>query len=61
MGTDYTALIQELRSYTYWLGKDEPCSRDIHPPICDAAADAIQALLNEKEERYAPAELHDKG
>lgn len=44
----YSALIQELRSYTYWLGKDEPCSRDIHPPICDVAAAAIQSLLDDR-------------
>lgn len=42
---DYQELIERLRGYTYWLGKDEPCSRDIHPPICDEAADAISALL----------------
>lgn len=42
---DYQELIERLRGYTYWLGKDEPCSRDIHPPICDEAADAISTLL----------------
>lgn len=42
---EHQKLVERLRAYTYWLGKDEPCSRDIHPPICDEAADAISALL----------------
>lgn len=44
---DYRKLIEELKKYTYWLGRDEPCSHDIHPVICDEAAAAIEALLAE--------------
>lgn len=35
---------QELRQFTYWCGADNPASRDIHPPICDKAADLIESL-----------------
>lgn len=38
-------LIKRLREYTYWLGKDESYSRDIHPPICDEAARMLEQLL----------------
>lgn len=37
-------LEKELRGYTYWIGSCSPCSRDIHPPICESAADAIKSL-----------------
>ena len=44
---DIETLIVELRSYKYWLGQDGPESHDIHPKICDKAADAISALRAE--------------
>lgn len=40
------SLVSELRNYTYWCGSSQPYSRDIHPPICDEAADYIEALEN---------------
>lgn len=57
-------LIQKLREYTYWLGKDEPCSRDIHPPICDVAANVLQIMLDEQEkmkEYLQPFTIRDMG
>lgn len=44
---DIEKLIERLRSYTYWLGQDGPESHDIHPLICDEAADAISMLQAE--------------
>ena len=41
---DIEKLIERLRSYTYWLGQDGPESHDIHPLICDEAADAISTI-----------------
>lgn len=35
----------QLREYTYWFGGSKPCSRDVHPPICDSAANAIIDLV----------------
>lgn len=43
-------LVNELREYTYWLGSGEGYSRDIHPPICDKAADRIEELKKERDE-----------
>ena len=40
---DYDKLIEQLRSYTYWLGQSGPESHDIHPAICGDAAIAIEA------------------
>lgn len=46
---DYEKLIEELRSYTYWLGQDGPESHDIHPLICDDAATALATIQAENE------------
>lgn len=45
MNEKYFELIKELKEYTYWFGGSLPCSREIHPPICDRAAEAIAELL----------------
>lgn len=42
----YKDLIIRLRKETYWLGSGGPYSRDIHPVICDEAADAIELLVS---------------
>ena len=47
---DLEKLIEQLRSYTYWLGQDGPESHDIHPLICDDAATALSTLQEENEE-----------
>ncbi len=46
---DYKELIESLKGYTYWLGASGRESRDIHPPICDEAAIAIETLLLERD------------
>lgn len=46
---DIETLIEQLRSYTYWLGQDGPESHDIHPLICDDAATALSTLQSENE------------
>ena len=46
---DSEKLIEQLRSYTYWLGQDGPESHDIHPLICDEAATALSTLKAENE------------
>lgn len=46
---DIEKLIEQLRSYTYWLGQDGPESHDIHPIICDEAATALSTLQAENE------------
>ena len=46
---DIEKLIEQLRSYTYWLGQDGPESHDIHPIICDEAATALSTLQTENE------------
>ena len=46
---DSEKLIEQLRSYTYWLGQDGPESHDIHPLICDDAATALSTLQAENE------------
>lgn len=45
----YKELISKLKKETYWLGGSEPYSRDIHPKVCDEAADAISELLERAE------------
>jgi hypothetical protein len=37
-------IVKELREYTYWCGSSNNASRDIHPGICDMAADRIESL-----------------
>ena len=55
---DYDKLIEQLRSYTYWLGQDGPESHDIHPLICDEAATALSTLQAENEKlKRALAEM----
>lgn len=44
MGT-YKDLVERLSKETYWSGSSGPGSRDIHPAICDEAADAIAELM----------------
>ncbi len=46
--SDYKALIDELKEFTYWQGQSGPESRDIHPPICEKAANTIETLLAER-------------
>lgn len=56
------SLVKELRSYTYWCGSDHPYSHDIHPKICDQAADRIEALeraLNIVSEQLDKGAFHD--
>ena len=50
---DSEKLIEQLRSYTYWLGQDGPESHDIHPLICDDAATALSTLQAENEKLRA--------
>lgn len=38
-------LLERLRKETYWSGSSGPGSREIHPLICDEAADAIAELM----------------
>lgn len=51
-----TELIEALRSYTYWFGGGSTVSRDIHPPICDKAADTLEAQAKEIEELKSHSE-----
>lgn len=37
-----TEIVKALREYTYWCGSSGPASHDIHPQICDVAADLIE-------------------
>ena len=53
---DYNALLGRLKKETYWSGKSGPESRDIHPVICDEAADAITELLARAEAAETRAE-----
>lgn len=46
---DYKKLIGRLKKETYWSGSSGAGSRDIHPVICDEAADAIAKLLERAE------------
>lgn len=55
---DIETLIEQLRSYTYWLGQDGPESHDIHPLICDDAATALSTLQSENER--LKSKLHDE-
>lgn len=41
----YEGLVERLRNETYWLGGSEPYSHDIHPVICDEAAEVITDLI----------------
>lgn len=41
----YKDLVERLSKETYWSGSSGPGSRDIHPAICDEAADAIAELM----------------
>ena len=50
---DIEKLIEQLRSYTYWLGQDGPESHDIHHIICDDAATALSTLHGENEKLRA--------
>lgn len=43
-------LIERLRKYTYWLGQSGPESKDMHPVICDEAADALEQVLTENQQ-----------
>lgn len=47
---DYLEQIERLRKETYWSGSSGIGSRDIHPKICDEAADSIAVLLDRAEE-----------
>ena len=53
--TKYDDLINRLKKETYWLGGSESYSHDVHPIICDEAANAIIELLDrlEKAENIA--------
>lgn len=53
---DIEKLIEQLRSYTYWLGQDGPESHDIHPLICDDAATTLSTLQAENEKLRAELE-----
>ena len=50
---DIEKLIEQLWSYTYWLGQDGPESHDIHPLICDEAATALSTLQAKYKSRDA--------
>lgn len=58
---DVEKLIEQLRSYTYWLGQDGPESHDIHPLICDEASTALSTLKAENEKLQAELENYRKG
>lgn len=60
MGT-YKNLVERLSKETYWSGSSGPGSRDIHPAICDEAADAIAELMARAEsaEREMDAAIKD--
>ena len=57
---DIETLIEQLRSYTYWLGQDGPESHDIHPLICDDAATALSTLQAENAKLHAEIEKEMK-
>jgi len=40
-------LIQMLHKFTYWCGSSSNAAHDIHPTICDLAADALESLQAE--------------
>jgi hypothetical protein len=40
----YTEIVKELRNYEYWCGSSGKYARDIHPHICERAADMIESL-----------------
>ena len=58
---DSEKLIEQLRSYTYWLGQDGPESHDIHPLICDDAATALSTLQAENARLREEVESLKKG
>lgn len=58
MMDDYKKLIEELRNFTYWLGQSGPESHDIHPPVCEKAAVAIENLLQQRDTAIGEIE-HD--
>ena len=57
---EYKELIERLKKETYWMGGSHPYSHDVHPLICDEAADAITALLDRAEKAEDIAEKADK-
>lgn len=57
---DYEGLIERLRNETYWLGGSEPYSRDIHPIICDEAAEVITDLIARVEAAESRAEKAER-
>lgn len=42
---DYKKLVERLRNETYWFGGSESYSHDVHPVICDEAAEVITDLI----------------
>lgn len=59
----YDSLIKSLREYTYWLGVSGKESRDIHPKICDEAAEALEEakrFINYLDKKYSYMLPEDK-
>lgn len=50
---NYQDLVKELREYIYWLGSSGKYAHDIHPKVCDEAADAIEELCDTNTVRAA--------
>lgn len=57
---DYEGLVERLRNETYWLGGSEPYSHDVHPTICDEAAEVITDLIARVEAAEARAEKAER-
>lgn len=57
---DYEGLVERLRNETYWLGGSEPYSHDVHPTICDEAAEVITDLIARVESAEARAEKAER-
>ena len=57
---EYKKLIERLKKETYWVGGSHPYSHDVHPLICDEAADAITALLARAEAAESRCEILEK-
>ena len=57
---EYKELIERLKKETYWVGGSHPYSHDVHPLICDEAAEAITSLLARAEAAEVRAKKAEK-
>lgn len=57
---DYEGLVERLRNETYWLEGSEPYSHDVHPAICDEAAEVITDLIARIEAAESRAEKAER-